>query len=74
LFTGSLELGGIEAWNLDKDPLGALWRNDRLTNAELVDALTDDLDRLLEHVRGDLLAVLWHQLQKEGGAASQIKS
>ena len=33
-----------------------------------------DFDGLLEHVAGDFLTVLRHQLKQEGGAAAQIKT
>ena len=74
LLTGRLDLSGIEPRDLDKDALRSLRGNDRFTDPELVNTLTDDLDRLLEHVGSNLLTILRNQLQQEGSTSTQIET
>ena len=49
-----LDFRRIEAGNLDENTVGIRRRDDRLANAELVDALANDLHRLVDHRLGDL--------------------
>ena len=43
----------IESGNLHKNPVGSLWRNHRFAHAELIDALPNHLDCLIESIGAD---------------------
>ena len=74
LLFGRLDLVGIKTGNLDQNATCSLRGDDRLADTEFIDALANDLDRLLQHVGGNLLPVLRNQLEQERGASPQIKT
>ena len=59
-----LNLRRIEARNLDENAIVTDRSDDRFAAAEIIDALADDFDRLVEHRLGDLF-VAFHQADQE---------
>src|ERR671910_672513 len=72
------QLGGLvgvsDAWELDRDLVLALLPDLRLCDTERVDAVPDDLDREVEVLLGDLLALGRNRLQDELDAALQVEA
>ena len=62
-----------ESGNLHKNPVGTLWRNDRFAHAELIDALPNHLDCLIESIGADRAFTFRAEPNQEGCAALQIK-
>src|SRR5207244_251817 len=62
-----------ESGNLHKNPVGTLWRNHRFAHAELIDALPNHLDRLIQSVGADRAFTFRGEPNQEGCAALQIK-
>ena len=74
-----LDFSCIKTRNLDKDPVGSLWGDDRLANAELVDAFANCFDRLIDHRFGDRALVSVgtgrrFQSNQEGSATLQVET
>ena len=65
LFLGRSQLLRVEAGDLHEDAVATLRRDDRLAHAELVDALADDFDGLVERGRVHALAGFIDEAQKE---------
>src|SRR5262245_8854917 len=63
----------IEPGNLHKNPVGTLWCNHRFAHAELIDALPNDLDCLIESIGGDRAFTFRAKTNQKGCAALQIK-
>ena len=74
LLAGRLDLGRIEAGDLDEDAPGSLGGNHRLPDTVGIHTLADHVDGLLQHVGGDFLAVLRDQLKQEGCSSAQIQT
>src|SRR5882724_10221495 len=62
-----------ESGNLYENPVGALWRNDRLAYAELIDALPNYFDCLIESIGTDRALTFRAESNQEGCAALQVK-
>ena len=58
---------------MHKNPVGTLWRNDRFAHAELIDALPNHLDCLIESIGADRAFTFRAEPNQEGSAALQIK-
>ena len=59
---------------LDVDLVGPLLRDQRLRDAELVDARPHDGDRVVHHLRGHLLALGGFRLEDDLGAALDVEA
>src|SRR5437879_9743041 len=68
-----LNLGGVEAWDLDKDAVAPHRADHRLAAAKIIDPLTDHFDCLIEHGARDLLFSR-NQADEERSAALNIEA
>ena len=64
----------IEPGNLYKNPVAALWRDDRFAHAELIDTLPNHLDRLIKSIGVDRAFTFRGESDQERCAALQIKT
>ncbi len=64
----------MDAGELDGDLVGALARDDRLGDADLVDALPHDLDRAVEILLGNLPALRRFRLEDDLEPALQVEA
>jgi hypothetical protein len=69
------DLGRIQPRNLHQDPIGPDRTNDGLAAAEIIDALANHLDGLVEiRFRQSSVALGWHKPDEEGSAALNIEA
>ena len=73
MFPRLLDFRRVEARNLNQNPIVTDGADDRLANAEVIDALSDHFDRLVEHSLVHFF-VATHQANQERRAALDIEA
>ena len=73
LISRLLNLSGVQSWNLDKNPIAADRTDDWFAAAKIIDALANDLDRLVEHALVHFFVAAL-QPDEEGRAALNVEA